>query len=391
MFGVVREKDEDRGRFYMFWNLQPVMGKPVLVGLLSGDSAYSSEQEPEEDVSKQCVEQLRRIYGADKVPDPKHTRVTRWGSDPFARGSYSFVKVGSSGDSYEQLRKPINNRVYFAGEATNKYNPATVPGAYASGLRAAGTIQESISTWDDPFDVHWLKTKQQRKSRGSDDEDFVEEEENDYDDMRGLMSVELFEARRARWKQSYQKMSKKKGIRQIAALWAHSFLDVEQHVELFEKEKQKRDEMSAQVRSEVARSTSLLLQGISVETEQKSFSVRPRESNLTRVGEHKFSVHNVEDRPLKRKKPQRDEDTANLPPLLSFSETKGAVGDSGKKKTKTGADKSRKEEGVVEKYIEKIVHSVTKKKPLSSESFATVIEKMNAKIVGDFRDFKSRQ
>jgi len=42
---------------------------------------------------------------------------------------------------YDDLAKPVNDCLLFAGEATNRKNPATVAGAYLSGLRTAGTIQ----------------------------------------------------------------------------------------------------------------------------------------------------------------------------------------------------------------------------------------------------------
>ena len=31
-----------RGRCFMFWNLQPVSGKPILISLVSGKAAYVS-------------------------------------------------------------------------------------------------------------------------------------------------------------------------------------------------------------------------------------------------------------------------------------------------------------------------------------------------------------
>ncbi|MBV9480110.1 MAG: FAD-dependent oxidoreductase [Acidobacteria bacterium] len=63
-----------------------------------------------------------------------------WQHDPFARGAYSYVKVG--GDSAQQdLAAPIENTVFFAGEATDfsGYH-GTVHGAIRSGHRAAGEI-----------------------------------------------------------------------------------------------------------------------------------------------------------------------------------------------------------------------------------------------------------
>jgi lysine-specific histone demethylase 1 len=44
-----------------------------------------------------CLAILRSIFGNSQVPIPKEAVVTRWKSDPWARGSYSFVSVDSSG------------------------------------------------------------------------------------------------------------------------------------------------------------------------------------------------------------------------------------------------------------------------------------------------------
>ncbi len=43
---------------------------------------------------------------------------------------------------YDDLARPISNRLFFAGEATNRHHPATVPGAYLSGVRAAGVMED---------------------------------------------------------------------------------------------------------------------------------------------------------------------------------------------------------------------------------------------------------
>ena len=68
-----------------------------------------------------------------------------WEDDPFSRGAYSYVKVGG-GHAQQDLAKPIANRLFFAGEASDitGYN-GTVHGAMASGQRAAEEIIRAIS------------------------------------------------------------------------------------------------------------------------------------------------------------------------------------------------------------------------------------------------------
>ena len=74
------------------------------------------------------------------VPDPDGWVVTRWRADPFTRGSYSFLAVGSSPQDRRALAAPVDDRVFFAGEATSVANPATVHGALESGRAAADAV-----------------------------------------------------------------------------------------------------------------------------------------------------------------------------------------------------------------------------------------------------------
>jgi hypothetical protein len=61
---------------------------------------------------------------------------TRWGEDPLVYGSYSSVGVGSQGtEDYDIMAESIGDRLFFAGEGTTRKFPATMHGAFASGLR----------------------------------------------------------------------------------------------------------------------------------------------------------------------------------------------------------------------------------------------------------------
>lgn len=63
-----------------------------------------------------------------------------WQADAFARGAYTYGKVGSDG-AQKALGAPVANTLFFAGEATDVTgNNGTVHGAIASGHRAAQEI-----------------------------------------------------------------------------------------------------------------------------------------------------------------------------------------------------------------------------------------------------------
>lgn len=77
------------------------------------------------------------------MPNPIQSICTRWGSDQFSYGSYSHVRIQSSGSDYDVLSESIGGRLFFAGEATTKQYPATMHGAYLSGLREASCILQA--------------------------------------------------------------------------------------------------------------------------------------------------------------------------------------------------------------------------------------------------------
>ena len=77
------------------------------------------------------------------MPLPSETIVTRWKRDPFACGSYSFVGPRTQTGDYDVMARS-HGPLHFAGEATCGTHPATVHGAYLSGLRAAAEVAEAI-------------------------------------------------------------------------------------------------------------------------------------------------------------------------------------------------------------------------------------------------------
>jgi monoamine oxidase len=86
---------------------------------------------------------LWTIYGPG-IPEPTGQQITRWASDPFTLGSYSFNSLGSNPKMRDTLAAPVAERVFFAGEATEGQYFGTVHGAYLSGVRAAKEIVDGL-------------------------------------------------------------------------------------------------------------------------------------------------------------------------------------------------------------------------------------------------------
>ncbi len=61
---------------------------------------------------------------------------TAWGKDPFACGSYSYALPGHA-EARRVLAEPVDNRLFFAGEACSIDSFSTAHGAYLTGLAAA--------------------------------------------------------------------------------------------------------------------------------------------------------------------------------------------------------------------------------------------------------------
>lgn len=135
----------DRGRFYMFWDCTAhASGRPVLVALMAGDAAFACENMDNQTLISEATAILQRIYPNSTIPVPSESVITKWGRDEFSLGSYSYIGRTGSGADYEALARPIDDSLFFAGEATCRTHPSTVHGAYLSGLAAARAVLDSI-------------------------------------------------------------------------------------------------------------------------------------------------------------------------------------------------------------------------------------------------------
>lgn len=148
-FGATAEETNRRGQCFMFWNARKTVGAPVLIALVVGKAAIDGQNMSSSDHVNHALTVLRKLFGEASVPDPVASVVTDWGRDPYSYGAYSYVAIGASGEDYDLLGRPVENCLFFAGEATCKEHPDTVGGAMMSGLREAVRIIDILSTGND--------------------------------------------------------------------------------------------------------------------------------------------------------------------------------------------------------------------------------------------------
>lgn len=125
--------------FQTYWTQLPVRA-PLLVAWAGGPSAarLSTTVAPE-DIAANGVATLQSMLGkhCDVAAALQGTYFHDWQQDPFARGAYSYVRVGAD-EARRMLATPLGNTLFFAGEATDtEGETATVTGALQSGIRAA--------------------------------------------------------------------------------------------------------------------------------------------------------------------------------------------------------------------------------------------------------------
>ena len=111
-------------------------GRDIVVGHLGGRFCQSLEAAGEAEMIAFATERLAAMYGNDIKPRIGRTASHRWSLDPHVLGAYSAARPGGA-DARKKLACPVDQRLFFAGEACTAEHYATAHGAHLSGQRAA--------------------------------------------------------------------------------------------------------------------------------------------------------------------------------------------------------------------------------------------------------------
>ena len=120
------------------YHLRP-FGQPCIEGYFGGSFAKELEDAGPGAFAAQSIDEIAALLGNDFRRRLKPLAESRWAHDPFARGSYSHALPGRAGDR-AILAAPVDQRLFFAGEATSPHFFSTAHGALESGQRAAREV-----------------------------------------------------------------------------------------------------------------------------------------------------------------------------------------------------------------------------------------------------------
>ncbi|HLG47785.1 MAG TPA: NAD(P)/FAD-dependent oxidoreductase [Reyranella sp.] len=140
-FGRLPDAPDRRGTFNTFVSHTEETGLPILLGFANGHTAVRYDREAsDEEVKQAALASLRKMFGGNKMPEPEAFVFARWLSDPWSLGSYSYPAIGSPPEDHDDHARPLANRVFFAGEATEPVEYGTVHAALWSAEQTAEAI-----------------------------------------------------------------------------------------------------------------------------------------------------------------------------------------------------------------------------------------------------------
>jgi len=121
-----------------------VMGQNTAIAFTGGRFAIWLEKQGQQAGHDYAVDRVAEAFGNDIRKHVTRSIVTAWTTEPWTRGSYSCALPGQAHQRTE-LARALDNRLFFAGEATTVRDNGCCHGAYRSGIRAAQEISKTLA------------------------------------------------------------------------------------------------------------------------------------------------------------------------------------------------------------------------------------------------------
>lgn len=118
--------------FFVAWPA----GFNLMVGFVGGSFGFELSRAGRDAAIDFGLSELRRMFGTDVDRHFVKGYFTDWAQNPLTLGAYAAARPGRAA-AREAIRKPLAERVFFAGEASAGAYAATCGGAYMNGTRVA--------------------------------------------------------------------------------------------------------------------------------------------------------------------------------------------------------------------------------------------------------------
>ncbi len=142
---------EGRGH-YTIWNHDgdmakidaSTMGLNVAAVFVGGRHGIWLERQGPRACHDFAVDRVAEVFGNSIRKHVTRSITTAWSTEPWTRGSWACARPGQA-HQRKNLAQAVDDRLYFAGEATMIGGQGSCDGAYLSGIRAARNIAASMN------------------------------------------------------------------------------------------------------------------------------------------------------------------------------------------------------------------------------------------------------
>lgn len=100
----------------------------------------------EDEIIRMIKNEWKESLGQDVANSIVDHKVIFWSKEAFIQGSFSYHKVGGGMENRAELARPVQNKIYFAGEACNiANNSGTVHGAIETAIVAVNSLSKAVA------------------------------------------------------------------------------------------------------------------------------------------------------------------------------------------------------------------------------------------------------
>ena len=124
--------------------LTNISGTRLSFGYVGGSFGRELERAGAEHAVDFALGELKAIFGNSIENKFVSGTMSRWGEDPWTLGAYASAQAGAY-RLRSVLRAPVEEKIFFAGEACHRAQWATCAGAYLSGIDTAKRVLHQLA------------------------------------------------------------------------------------------------------------------------------------------------------------------------------------------------------------------------------------------------------